>query len=572
MKKFIKILAVLMAMLMLVSMATACKSADDEMDSFLDGSTSINGSDDNGDSGDVDIDDEGDDPSDPSNDKTEDDKDNGKNNNKNPDKTDKEENKKDPTGDNVDEQKQQEIIENYDGTKKYDADANPLVAESKPLNYGVGVSFDLDTTGFVKNNIKLKDLKGKTLIMLTAIDVPFFNYKDASGKTVSEWDWWDSLRDEYGLKVKYIKTALADTISKNLTYQSSGKQVDLVPTHRSWFPQWMGLSQPLDPYVNTKMIGNSPGVDLRTLEQTKWGGTYRCIAPIGACDVIWYNATMVEQLGLKDPHTTWKEGKWNWETYKNFLYSVPTQGPTGQVLSRFSQAEHDSIVFWPQTAGVTLFDIDRTSKEPKLINNFNDERVTKALVFRAETGKGTAVDNPALRNHERWEDFFTKGLIIMMNTQYLTMDFSNSDYALSHKFNWVPYPKSMDPTGVDVAMSYGATMMLPRKMKVQKNAPYAVKFMELWANRFTEAYFDFQKAGHLQFNYAQRKEYYEFVSTQNYFGIGYRVLQALTGDELEYYNQLTWSMYNQNWNTATACEQLRNLAAKACEEVVKYGS
>jgi ABC-type glycerol-3-phosphate transport system substrate-binding protein len=81
----------------------------------------------------------------------------------------------------------------------------------------------------------------------------------------------------------------------------------------------MNLSQPLDPYVNTNLIGNSPGVDLRTLEQTKWGGTYRCIAPIGAVDVIWYNESMVEQLGLKDPHTAWKNGKWNWEAWKEFL-------------------------------------------------------------------------------------------------------------------------------------------------------------------------------------------------------------------------------------------------------------
>ncbi|MBQ7035578.1 MAG: hypothetical protein IJN34_07570, partial [Clostridia bacterium] len=420
MKKCIKILAVLLAMLMLVSMATACKSADDDMDSFLTGETNINGDDDNGDNGDVDVDDEGDDPSDPS-DKGNDGKDNGKEDDKNSGTNNKEENKKDPTGDNVDDKKQQEIIDNYDGTKKYDADANPLIAESKALNTGVGVSFDLDTTGFVKNNVKLADLKGKTLIMLTAIDVPFFNYKDASGKTVNEWDWWDALRDEYGVKVKYIKTALADTIEKNLTYQSSGKQVDLVPTHRSWFPQWMGLSQALDPYVNTNMIGNSPGVDLRTLEQTKWGGTYRCIAPIGAVDVIWYNETMVEQLGLKDPHTTWKEGKWNWDTWKNFVVSVPYQGPTGKTLCAWSQAEHDSCVFWPQTTGVTLFAIDQTSKEPKLINNFNDERVAKSLVFIAETGK--SLDGLSRRlSADPWNEMYTTGTVIMMNTMYLCKD------------------------------------------------------------------------------------------------------------------------------------------------------
>ena len=569
MKKAIKILAVLMAMLMLVSMATACKSADDEMEGFFTGDTNIsddNGSDDgNGDA------DNGSNSSDPSNEKEEG-KDAGKNETNKPNKNDKEENKKDPTDtDNVNEGKWEEIAKDYDETKKYDADANPLIAEAKPLNHGVGVSFDIDTTGFVKNNIKLADLKGKTFILMTAEDQPNFYYKDEKGTSISEWDWFDLLRNEYGLKVKYIKTHLSKSVAQNLTYQSSGKQVDVVPTHRSWFPQWMNLSQPLDPYINSKLLGNSPGVDLRTIQQSKWGGTYRCIAPIGAVDVIWYNETLVEQLGLKDPHTTWKEGKWDWNAWKDFLISVPQQNNNGQTLGPWAQPEADSVVFWPMTAGINLFQSDPDSKEPKLINNFNDPKVAEALVFYASTAKG--VDMIARRPSAiPWIDLFTKGTIIMYATQYLTMDFSGNEYAENTKFNWVPYPHSPHDTGVDVAMSYGLTMMLPRKMKVEKNAPCAVKFMELWANRFTEAYFDFMKAGHLNFNYAQRKEYYEFVSQNNYLAVGARTLGALSGDELEYYKQLYWSMYNDKWNTATAVEQLRNLAAKACEEAVKYGA
>ena len=569
MRSSMKILAVLMAMLMLVSMATACKSTDDEMDGFITGDTNIS---DNSDDGDVDIDDEGNDPSNPSDEKEEG-KDPEKNETNKPSKNDKEENKKDPTDtDNVDEEKWEEIAKDYDETKKYDADANPLIAEAKPLNHGVGVSFDLDTTGFVKNNIKLADLKGKTFIMITAIDEPFFYYKDENGTSRSEWDWWDSLRNEYGVKVKYIKTALSNTISQNLTYQTSGKQVDIMPTHRSWFPQWMNLSQALDPHVNVNYIGNSPGVDLRTLQQTKWGGTYRAIAPIGAVDVMWYNESMVDQLGLKDPHETWKAGKWDWNAWKEFMVSIPAQGPTGLTLCPWSQSERDSSYFWPQTAGITLFGVDSTSKEPKLINNFNDERVSSALIFYADTVKSVDYIARRVSGYEPWGDLFTKGTFIMTNTKYLTKDFSDSDFAMGNKFNWVPYPRSTHASGVEVAMNYGATMMIPRKVKVEKNIPYAVKFMELWANRFTEAIFDFQKSGHLQFNYAQRKEYYEFATQNNYFAIGAMTFEALSGDDKEYWKQLYWSLYNEKWNTATAIEKLRNLAAKACDEAVKFGN
>ncbi len=569
MKKALKILAILMAMLMLVSMATACKSANDDMDSILSGETNISGNDDNGDSGNVDIDDEGNDPSDPSNNKGED-KENGKEENNNPGKDNKEENKKDPTGDQVDDEKQQEIIDNYDGTQKYDMDNNPLLAESKAPNTKPAPGFDIDTTGFVKNNIKLADLKGKNMIMITARSGPWWFYYNEKNQTVDEWEWFDLLREEYGVKIKYIKTDVGKALAQNLTYQSSGKQLDIMPTHRAYFPQWMNLSQALDPYVNLKFVNNSPGVDNVSMEKTKWDGSYRCISPIGAVDVIWYNESMVEQLGLKDPHKTWQEGKWNWDTWKDFLISVPSQGPTGGKLCPWSQGEDDALIFWPESNGLTLFDIDTSSKNPKLINNFNEPSVAKSLEFYAQTVKG--VDYVSRREtSDPQNDMFRRGTCIMTNTSHLFDDHNESEYAMSHKFNWVPYPAG--PNGKCFVMNYGATMMLPRKMKVQKNAPYAVKIMELWANRFTESLNDGFKINKWQaFDYAARKEYFEFAIKNVAFPIGTNVLQgALTGDEKEYANQLKWSMYNNNWNTATAIEQLRNLAQKACDEIVKFG-
>ncbi len=573
MKKAIKILAVLLAMLMLVSMATACKSADDDMDSILSGETNI--SDDNGsEDGDVNIDDEGDDPSDPKDD-GKDDKTPGKDDNK-PDKDNNKGNGSTNTGDlgdNVDEKEWEKLKEQYDGTKKYDIASNPLFAEAKPVNTTPEPGFDLDTTGFVKNGVKLADLKGKTFIMITALDTPNWLYRGPKGETYSEWDWWDQMRDTYGLKVKYIKTVIRQAIPQNLSYITSGKQIDIIPTHRAWFPNWMNLSQGLDDYINLKYIDNSPGVDTRTLEQTKWAGTYRCISPVGAVDAIWYNASMVQQLGLKDPYETWKEGKWDWTGWKNFLVSVPTQGPTGLTLSPWNMAEHDAINFWSQSYGITLFDSDKTSKEPKLINNFNDPLVAKSLEFYAETVKG--VDFVARRTStDAWEEMFTKGTVIMSGTLFLMRDFSYSDFANNNRFKWVPYPAGTGEGGVNYVMNYGTTMMLPRKMKVAKNAPYAVKFMELWANRFTEAINDNLKTSkYLSFDYKARKEYFEYCLKNVKFGIGSQTLEsALTGDELEYAKQLAWSMYNNNWNTATAIEQLRNLAGKACEEMVKFGT
>lgn len=576
MKKTIKIMAILMAMLMMVTMATACKSEGDDLDDILAGETNIS-ADEDGESNDVDSNDsredkeEGSDSNnDGQSDKESDDKESA---------NDKEENKgSSDKGEEKGEDKKQESSSSKDSVIKpitYTIEENPLLKEGKKVNRGIAPSIDVDSTGFVKNNIKLKDLKGRNLVFFTGIDEPNFYYRTESGKLMNEWEWFDSLREEYGIRVKYIVStadnAEATSLMRCLTYQTSGKQIDLVPTHMCYFPQYLNLSQGLDPYINIQNIGNSAGIDRNILEQSKWAGQYRCIAPIGAVDAIWYNETLTDQLGLRDPHKTFREGKWDWEAWKNYLISVPLQGVDGRNLSPWSQQEWAAISFWPQTNGITLFDIDDKAKTPKLINNFNDERCTEAWMFYSKTVMSTDYLSRR-KTKDPWTEMFTDGTVIMNSTYRMGRNYSDSDYANSQRFNWVPYPKGKAATGESIVMSYGQTMMLPRIMKVKDNIPAALKVMELWANRYAESINDkFIDCKYFDFSYEERKEYFEFASKHTYLGVGLNTMYGLTGDERQYFKMLYWSFYNPNWNTATAIEQLRNLAGKACDEVVKFG-
>ena len=586
MNRFLKTVALFLAMLMLVTMATACKKSNDEIDQFLTNNSTIGGSEiqngNNDPSGDVQVDENEEDQANDIVGDNQSEKDDGvadekPQENKPESNPNKPEEPADPNGssadDKVDADKQEELEQNYDAAMKWDAVNNPLLAESKAPNVNIEPSFDIDTTGFVKNGIKIADLKGKTLTLITSIRYSTFQYRGENGENYNEWTWFDALKKTYGLNLKYIESRFDKSVQQSLTYMNSGKALDIIPTHRAGFPQFLSLSQPIDPYVNMQYIDNSPGVDSRMLQQTRWGGTYRCIAPMGCVDVIWYNQDLVNQLQLRDPHTLWQQGNWNWNTWKDFLVSVPKTTPDGKGLLPWSLGESEAMFFWPLTNGIDVIANDTEAEKPNLINNFEDSRCMDAWTFYVETVKGVDYLNRPGASGSGWDNLWTTGQGIMASTTNLMNNWEQFEYAKTHKYNWVPYPAAPNEGGTCVAMNYGYSWMIPKKVKNTSNIPYAVKLAELWANRFTEAIFDYLKTSpYLDFSYDQRKEYFNFTTTHNYFAVGQNTFASLTGSEGEYVKRFKWSFYNPSYNVRTQAEELKNLISKSISEMLAFGN
>ena len=585
MNRFCRVLAVLLALLMLVTMATACKQEEEDWgdsvvggDSFDDDSGNEENSDDK-------------DQQNNSTDKNEDtdkkpgtDKNNGgdkdtsndKNNNSNTG-SDTENDTTIGAGDN--ENKQEQIVQNYDGTKKYDMANNPLLAESKPINHGIMPSFDLDTTGFVKNNVKLADLKGKTFTFFTAEGQDNFFYTDANGKLVGEWEWWKLLKTELGVTVKYFESHGNKAHTTIMTYMNSGKSLDLIPTHVTGMPLYLKLCQSLNPYINMSNVGNSPGIDDMTMEETKYGGDYHCIAPIGTVNMLVYNQSLVEELNLKDPHTMWQNDEWDWNAWRSFLTSVPTKTADGKDLFAFSPALNSFWYGFPMTNGVTIVDLDPQSKDLKLINNWMDERAIEAVTFYADTTKSIKdTSSPSDGNTFKWEQTYARlfdGTLMMSDRVLAMTKLANTDYAKARKYNWVPYPKAPGESGRYSVFSYGFTMEIPKIVKNKSNIPYAVKFAELWANRFTEAMFDYlEEQPHINFSYAQKKEYFEFCVKNTYFGVQMNEWRNLTGESFKAMRDANsgyiWGPCYQEINMATKHREVANIVQEAIDLCVNF--
>lgn len=585
MRKFCKLFALILAVLMLVTMTTACKSgAEDDWNVSVDDDAfgddtgeqknntpdqddetgenngeQNNASDDNTPSGGDSKDPAGDDSNKPSGDASDG-------------------NEQTPSGDNAD--KFEEIVDEYDGTKKYNMENNPLLAESKGLNHGIMPSFDVDTTGFVKNDIKLADLKGKSFHFFTASSASNFFYTDQNGKQIGERDWFELLKSELGLTIKYTVSHHNKSHSQIMTYMNAGKALDLIPTHVGGMPLYFKLSQSINPYVNLQNIGNSPGVDEMTLEETKYGGEYHCIAPIGAVDMLVYNQSLVEELNLKDPHTMWQNDEWDWNAWRAFMASIPTKTSDGKDLFAINVGVNSWWYAFPLTNGVTIVDLDSESKEFNLINNWNDERAIEAVTFFADTIKSVkdtttpADGNTASGTEEVYGKLFD-GTLMMSNRVRLMVDFANTDYAKTRKYNWVPYPKGTGENGRYAVHSMGIAMSIPKIVKNKNNIPYAIKFSELWANRCTESIFDyFEEQPHLKFTYAQKKEYFEFCVKNTYFGLQMNEWRNLSGENFNAMRDAStgyiWAAFLPEINAATKHREVYNVVEQAIETCKNY--
>ncbi len=566
MNKICRVLAMILAVLMLVTMATACKQADDDEWDIVGNESSGFESDGDDDDGEGGSEVESDDPKNEGTGGKDDEKHDGKKDDEKDDgkKEDEKEEVKAP-------ETQEEVVENYEAANKYEVTLNPLFAETKKPNTGYKPSFDIDSTGFVKNNVKLADLKGKTFTLITALKYGVWEYKNEKGETVDEWNWFEAMKGEYGVNVKYIASRYTDGINQILTYMNAGKALDLIPTHIGGFPQFLNLSQPLDPYINTQNMGNSPGVDQMTLEQTKYGGGYRCISPIGAVDVLFYNQSQVEEFGLQDPHTLWQQDKWDWNAWRNFVTSIPTTTSDGKPLTPYGAAINRDWFYWPMTNGVYTVGLDTENKDMNLINNWMDERTLQAMDFYTDVIKGLA----NMGNGKSETHMYTEGTITMASKMILMQEMDDKEYSHNRKYNWVPFPKSPYEDGQYVAFNIGYCMEIPKKVKTQSNIPYAVKFAELWATRFTEAmadYFATSKA--YQWTYAQRKEYFEFAIKNTYFALQMYEWRFLTGANFDAMRKegegLIWAITDKNLNYHTVHTKVANVVEQGVKECVAF--
>ena len=237
---------------------------------------------------------------------------------------------------------------------KYDFDKNPLINRDRVPNKTALPSFDIDDTGFVRSGTKLSSLRGHSLTFFTADNFAAWSYRSENGQLIDEWEWFKLLRGELGLDIKYTVKQHSASTQAALQAMNAGKACDIIYSNHVVFPSALCISRDITELININNLGSSPGVCKKTMDLCKWGNTLRLVSPIGCVDVLWYNQTLAQELGLSDPHVMWEKGVWNWDSFKNFLLSAPRVTKTGQKLTAFVEWSHNASYIWPSTNGCVI--------------------------------------------------------------------------------------------------------------------------------------------------------------------------------------------------------------------------
>ena len=425
---------------------------------------------------------------------------------------------------------------------KYDFDKNPLINRDRAENKQAMPSFKIDDTGFVADKTTIKDLKGKTLVFYTGDNFAAWSYRNEKGETVDEWKWFDGLKKELGLNIKKTVSGHTKATESALKDMNAGKQLDVLYSSHVTYPSSLCISRSITSLISINNIGSSPGVCKTTMDICKWGDSYRVIAPIGVVDVLWYNKTLVQELGKSDPHYLWEQDKWDWDAYSKFMHSLPEKHNGKELIAMVHWPANTSYV-WPSTTGTSHIYIDANAKAPTLVNNWSADTTMRAWQFITGVAneinyKGGLEETPG---NEPAHNGLYEGTTVMSGTMY-TQVYRDTDYSKTVRIDWVPYPKEKARTfsqmqaAIDekfknskvkpaashdgIAQFCGFAMLLPKKTAKEANVGPALKFMELWATRFTEAYFDnLSVFEYHRFNYKERKQYFDFVTQNVVFGL-----------------------------------------------------
>ncbi|MBQ7991360.1 MAG: extracellular solute-binding protein [Oscillospiraceae bacterium] len=160
-----------------------------------------------------------------------------------------------------------------------------------------------------------KELENKTIKWLAHYDI---NPNTASG--ASESVPLNVFRTKYGGEIQYYPSTWNTRFSDLSTYVLGGEGIDFFPCETAALPRGVvnGMFQPVDDYIDM----NDPlWQDVEAaMEVFNFNGKhYEFVSDVHAENVVIYNKQTIEENNFDDPWELYKEGKWNWDTFKDML-------------------------------------------------------------------------------------------------------------------------------------------------------------------------------------------------------------------------------------------------------------
>ncbi len=202
--------------------------------------------------------------------------------------------------------------------------------------------------------------------------VKYLSYYDISDDSASGYS-EKLFREKYGGELEWYPTTWFSRYSDLSVFILGEQGIDFFPDDGEALPRGVisGQFQPVDDYIGRESAVWEKYADAMEFYNFK-GKHYKLVTNVSADTLVIYNKETFRQNKLKDPYKLWKEGNWNWNTFK-------------ACLMKFTEAdeEHYGLDGWFYekalflSAGKPLVN----SSKGNLVSNIESSAVEKAMDY-----------------------------------------------------------------------------------------------------------------------------------------------------------------------------------------------
>lgn len=178
---------------------------------------------------------------------------------------------------------------------------------------------------------------------------------------------------KYGGSVKWYQTTWENRYNDLSTYVLGGEGIDFYAGDTGNLPKGIisGMFQSVDEYID---LNDAIWANTKTaMDSYKFGDKhFMFVTNVVANYMVYYNTATLEANGLDDPWDMYKEGNWNWDTFKDMLQNFVDEENDQWGLDNW----YNELAL-TYSAGVPVVQ----SVDGQLVCNLNDATLEKAMNF-----------------------------------------------------------------------------------------------------------------------------------------------------------------------------------------------
>lgn len=327
------------------------------------------------------------------------------------------------------------------------------------------------------------DMGGRTLKLVSWYDE---SIQETSPDSIQMKQNLDALMEKHNFNVEYVVVDYGEYQDKVKASLMAGEPLgDIIRLARPWMIPTLvkqDLFWPLDEYVTN----DNAFVVQYTKELSQYDGKgygFR-IGVAGASHGVFYNRTLMNQLGIKDLQEYVDEDNWNWDTFIEVAKQGNKDTNNDGKIDTWGLAT-DSILIQALASNETNMVVDgkQNLEDPKTLEalNFISRMATEGVARPTEGGDWTEP-----------KQFFIQGNTLMFAAADYEMDSFNTDMA-EYDIGYLPFPKG--PNG----SQYHSFNSIPNYYTIPKAIDNPEQIIYLWEKIYDiESIYDYPRQADLE--------------------------------------------------------------------------